>query len=141
MILSRFSCTMPDTVARVRFVDRQDYDGFLRLNSLFDVSLDPPDFGGGNTSYEAFAMGTPIVTKPSPFLRGRITFALYQAMGIDDCIAATMEQYVDLAVRLGTDKRYRQQIHQKILDANHTLFENAAGIREFEAFLQNVVPR
>jgi predicted O-linked N-acetylglucosamine transferase (SPINDLY family) len=138
MLISRFARSMPDAVNRVRFVPRQDFEGFMRLNSICDVLLDPPDFGGGNTSYEALAMGIPIVTWPSPFLRGRITYAMYQAMGMDDCIANSAEQYVDLAVGLATDKTRRAEVSRKILRTNSVLYENSAGIRELEQFFKSV---
>jgi predicted O-linked N-acetylglucosamine transferase (SPINDLY family) len=138
MLLSRFARSMPEAVSRVHFVPRQDFDGFMRLNSLCDVLLDPPEYGGGNTSYEALAMGVPIVTWPSPYLRGRITYAMYQAMGMDDCIAHSARQYADLAIQLATDKTHRARVSEKILQTNSVLYENPSGIRQLEQFLKNV---
>src|SRR4051794_35667185 len=83
-LLERFRRSMPDVADRVRFAPRQDRAGYLALNATFDVMLDTIHFGGGNTSYEAFALGVPIITLPSPFLRGRITYAQYKMMGIED---------------------------------------------------------
>src|SRR5262249_1859091 len=99
----------------------------------------PIHFGGGNTSYEGLAFGVPIVTLPSPYLRGRITFALYQQMGLLDCVATDRAAYVELAVRLGTDVAYRETIRAKILAANGELYGNTAGVRELEEFLASVV--
>src|SRR5262249_32461009 len=81
-LMARFKQTMTGVADRVRFVPRQDRAGFLGLTGMLDVSLDPLHFGGGNTSFEAFALGIPIVTLPSEFLRGRITYAQYLMMGI-----------------------------------------------------------
>ena len=138
MLLARFGRTMPEVVNRVCVVARQDFDGFMRLNAICDVLLDPPDYGGGNTSYEALAMGVPIVTWPSDYLRGRITYAMYKAMGMEDCIANSAEQYADLAVGLATDKSRRADVSRKILETNPVLYENARGIRELERFFKNV---
>ena len=52
------------------------------------------------TTYEALAAGTPIVTLPGGFLRGRQTYACYRRMGVMDCVAKDSEDYVRLAVRL-----------------------------------------
>jgi protein O-GlcNAc transferase len=98
--------------------------------------LDPLHFGGGNTSYEGLAVGVPIVTLPSRFLRGRITFALYKQMGMLDCVVHSPREYIDLALRLGTDKSYRDQVRAKILDANSVLYENNTGVKELEEFLK-----
>jgi predicted O-linked N-acetylglucosamine transferase (SPINDLY family) len=139
LLRRRFAVTLPDVLERVRFLPRLDYEDFLSLNITADVLLDPIHFGGGNTSYEALAFGTPIVTLPSRFLRGRITYALYRQMGILDCVAADAGGYVDLAVRLGRDTLYHASVRDKILAANDVLYENAAGVRELEGFLKDAV--
>src|SRR4029077_4382157 len=69
----RFASTMPEVMDRILFIPPQSHADFMSLNSLADVLLDPVHIGGGNTSYEGLALGVPIVTMPSPFLRGRIT--------------------------------------------------------------------
>jgi predicted O-linked N-acetylglucosamine transferase (SPINDLY family) len=138
-LLDRFRRTMPDVADRVRFVPRQDRAGYLSLNALFDVMLDTVHFGGGNTSYEAFALGVPIVTLPSPFLRGRITYAQYKMMGIEDPIASTPAEYVAKAVKLGTDPDARQAASELILAANDVLYENAQAVRGLEDFLKGAV--
>src|SRR5207249_1751460 len=65
LLMQRFSRTMKDVVDRVRFLDRMSYHDFLALTSCCDVMLDPLHFGGGNTSFEAFAFGVPVITLPS----------------------------------------------------------------------------
>jgi len=140
-LMRRFQRTMPDVAARVRFVPRLSYDDFLALTAMCDVMLDPLHFGGGNTTYEALAFGVPVVTLPSGFLRGRITKALYETMGMSDCVAATTEQYVELANALGTDRQRRARIREQILELNSALFSNPAGARELEDFLEFAVAR
>ena len=104
-LTQRFERSMSDVASRVRWIPRQDRDGFLSLNSMLDVSLDPLHFGGGNTSYEALALGVPIVTLPSEFLRGRITYAQYRMMGVDDCIVQYPGEYIQKAIKLGNGSR------------------------------------
>jgi predicted O-linked N-acetylglucosamine transferase (SPINDLY family) len=96
-------------------------------------------FGGGDTSYQSFAVGAPVVTLPSQYLRGRITYSLYRAMGIDEPIAASTTDYVERAVRLGTDAAARQHLRGRILGAAGHIFENAAGVRDLEQFLVQTV--
>src|SRR5262249_23283253 len=111
----------------------------LSLVGSADVLLDPIHFGGGNTSFEAFAQGTPIVTLPSPFLRGRITLALYRHMGILDCVADDEQDYIARAVRLGTDADYRQAMRRRIRDASAVLFENPNSVKDLENFFRHAV--
>ena len=139
LLRERFANSVPDVLERIRFLPHQPYDRFLNLNALADVLLDPIYFGGGNTSYEGFALGVPIVTLPSPLLRARITRTLYHQMGVLDCIVQSPQEYVERAVRLGTDLDYRASIKDKIKTASDVLFENSSGMRELERFLQEAV--
>lgn len=124
---------------RVCWVPRQDQSEFLNLMAVCDVILDPLHFGGGNTSYQALAVGTPVVTLPSPFLRGRVTAGCYRKMGHTACITASTREYIELALRLGTDVSYREKIRAEILSSNSVLFEDISAVREFEQFFRTAV--
>jgi uncharacterized protein (TIGR03032 family) len=131
----RFARTLPDAEHRVRFLPAQPRDDFLALLMTADVLLDPLHFGGGNTSYEALAVGTPIVTWPSPFLRGRITAALYAKMKFTELIVDSADDYIRCAVQLGTQRDFRQQTGQRICETSGVLFEDADEVRVLESFL------
>lgn len=133
-LLKRWKTTMPDVLDRVIFINSLPYEDFLNLQAVVDVILDPLHFGGGNTHYEALATGTPVVTFPQAFLRSRITLAQYQQMGILDCIADSPEAYVELAVRLGRDPVYRQELKARILSRLDCLYSDHGAVRELEAF-------
>ena len=55
---NRFKHTMPDVNSRIRFLPRLNGSDFLQCISLANVILDTPHFCGGNTSYEALAVGS-----------------------------------------------------------------------------------
>jgi predicted O-linked N-acetylglucosamine transferase (SPINDLY family) len=137
----RFRQNLGLAADRVQFLPRQGRDEFLNLMRLCDVMLDPLHFGGGNTTYEALALGVPIVTLPSPYMRGRVTAACYRKMGLDDCIAGSPREYVDLAVRLATDPECRKSFSTRIVAANHVLYEDRQSLHELEDFLQMAVER
>jgi len=109
--------------------------------AVSDVMLDTFHFGGGNTSYEGLAMGVPIVTLPSPYLRGRFTLGCYQRMGIDDCVATDPDQYVDIAVRLAPDREFRSAVRAKIEERSDMLFGCDEAVRAFEVFCREAVER
>ncbi len=106
----------------------------LELLAVADVILDPVHFNGMNSSLESFAVGTPVVTLPTLLQRGRHTQAMYRRMGIVDCIARNGEDYIDIAVRLGTDRAHAREVRERILARNGVLFENPEVVREFERF-------
>jgi predicted O-linked N-acetylglucosamine transferase (SPINDLY family) len=139
LLRQRFAKTLPDVQERIQFVPRQRYEDFLNLTAIADVLLDPTPCGGGSTTFEAMALGMPVVTLPPPLMRGRIAFALYSQMGMMDCVASSPAEYVALAVKLGTDADFRADVQAKILATNHLALENSAGLRALEQFLQQAV--
>lgn len=138
---SRWQSTLGEAVNRVVYLPALSHEDYLRLLLECDVILDPLHFGGGNSSYEALAMGTPIVTMPSEFLRGRITAGLYQKMHMRDCIVHSSEEYIALAVRLATDREFRRSIQDKINARSVVLFEDIYEIRCLEDALLKCLGR
>ena len=118
---------------------RQPYHEYLRLVTLSDVILDTPHFNGGATTFDALAMGVPIVTLPGAYMRGRQTYALYKRMGLMDCVACTPQEYVYKAVRLATNHSYRKEIRQKILAGSNLIFEDNGMVKELERHLMATV--
>jgi len=130
----RFQKTMPDVLSRIAFLPRQKHSDFVNLIAISDVMLDTIHFNGMNTSLEAFAVGTPLVTWYQTLQRGRHTYGMYRKMGIEDCVATSAQQYVDIALRLGTDKSFRENIRRKILSRSDVLYEDITVVQEFERF-------
>ena len=139
LLIDRFRRSFPDVADRVIFLPRLSQDDFLHLPARADVLLDTTLFGGGNTSYEAFAFGAPIVTRVGRFLRDRITYACYRQMDVLDCIAESDSDYIRIALRLGMDRAWRDSIRSKILEREHLLYENGAAVRELEQFFLKAV--
>jgi predicted O-linked N-acetylglucosamine transferase (SPINDLY family) len=96
---------------------------------LSDVSLDTRPFGGGNTSWQAIAAGTPIVTWPGRFLRGRYTQALYRLTGVEDTIVDSADAYVKTAVRLAHDAAFRADVTARVEAGADRTFSNMTHVR------------
>jgi predicted O-linked N-acetylglucosamine transferase (SPINDLY family) len=141
LLLARFRRTIPAEAERIVFLPRMSQDDFLHLQARATVLLDTLYFGGGSTSYEAFAFGTPIVTGAGRLLRDRITAACYRQMGLTECIAETEEEYVRIALRLGTDAARRAEMRGRIRERKHLLYEDAEAVRQLEAFLVEAFER
>jgi predicted O-linked N-acetylglucosamine transferase (SPINDLY family) len=135
----RFVRTMPDVASRVVFLPSMQHSAFMELLAVGEVVLDPLHFNGMNSSLESFAVGTPVVTLPTRLQRGRHTQAMYRKMGILECIASDCEDYVGIAVRLGTDRAYNQRLREQILARNHVLFEDSTVVAELERFFLEAV--
>ncbi len=141
LLMARLRGSIGDAAGRIRFVPRQGFDDFLSLLRCADVILDPPVFGGGNSTLEALAMGTPVVTLPSDYLRARISTAWYRKMEIMDCVAKDAKDYVRIALELGRDAARRAEVARRIAKRADILFDDADAVRGLEGFLIEAVRR
>lgn len=141
LLRKRFERVMPDVANRIVFIPQQKGGDFLNLFVVADVILDTLYFNGMNTSLEGFSVGAPIVTLPSALQRGRHTAGMYRKMGIGDCVAQSPQEYVDIAVRLGTQPDLRLAVRDRILAANTVLYEDKRVVQEFERFFTEAVSK
>lgn len=131
-IVARLERVFPDAGKRVRFLPRLSGADFIRAQALADVVLDTPGFSGGKTSLEGFSTGQPVVTMPSRYLRGRLTYGFYRRMGLDDLVATSLDDYVAKAVRLGTDAGYRAEAKGRVAERAPRLWGTVESVRAFE---------
>ncbi len=139
LLMDRFRLSIPDAPKRVAFLPFLKLDALLGFLSSVDAILDTPVFGGGTTSLEFFAVDAPILTWPGKFARSRITHALYHQLHLAGLGAETAADYVDLALRLASDRPWRLQLQEELRQKKHVLYENPAPVREIEQFLAAAV--
>jgi predicted O-linked N-acetylglucosamine transferase (SPINDLY family) len=135
----RFAIHLPDVAQRIHFLPRLDQPAYLSLLQHADVLLDPPHFSGGNSTYDGLSLGKPIVSLPSAYQRGRYTLGCYRQLNFLDCVVATAEQYVALAVRLGRDREFRQDVASRLLAASDVLFDDSTVVTEHERIFQELL--
>ena len=122
-----------------RVLPGQAYKDFQQLNLLADVFLDSFVWSGGMTSLDAINCLLPIVTCPGELMRGRQSAGFLQRMGINETIAADSQEYINIAVRLGLDKNYRQQIVIKMSRQRHLLYNDYSCVKALEDFYQQLM--
>ena len=135
LLESRFRRTLKDHMARVKFLPAMSHLDYMNVTALADVALDTRPFGGGNTSWQAIAAGTPMVTWPGRYLRGRYTQALYRLIGVEDAIANSAEEYISRAIRFGTDRTYANAFNARVQDRCDTIFEDRQHVDSLYCYL------
>jgi protein O-GlcNAc transferase len=140
-IAERLERQLAGASARIRFLPRLSGADFIRAQALADVVLDTPGFSGGKTSLEAFAVGQPVVTMPSRYLRGRLTCGFYRRMGLDDLVATSLDDYVAKAVRLGTDRGFRSDSRARVAERASRLWGTVESVRAFEDLVAGRISR
>lgn len=136
----RFTLTITANVrSRVVFIpwvtDPQD---FMRVLEASNVILDSFHFGIGTTVIPVCSVGTPFVTKPSEFMRGRVGMYFCKLMGVLECVTQDTESYATKAVSIATDPSERARVKAAILANNYMLFRNDSAIQDLTNFLNDV---
>jgi protein O-GlcNAc transferase len=134
LLEQRLARTAPRSRGRLRFLARRPYQEFLAIYPAADVVLDPFVFSGGNTSFEAFAAGVPIVTLPGALRRSRLTYAMYRRMRFMECVAKDGADYVSKAVAIATTPDLRRVLSREIGQRAAFLYEDAQAVSDYEAF-------
>lgn len=143
LLEERFKKTVPHNVRdRIVFMPwvTNQLD-FISVNQAADVVLDPFHFGIGTTAIATCSVGTPIVTKPGEFMRGRVGLFYARIMDVMECVAVDTEDYAKKAVAIATNPALREDIRSKILANNHVLFENQQAIRDVSAFFSELAAK
>ncbi len=128
-----------DAAAHCLFLPHMSNAAFNGISALSDVCLDTFHWSGCNTTLETLAHHLPLVTLPGDLMRGRHSFAILTMIGVTETIAASVEDYIAIAVRLGRDKAWRRRIARKIADNLPRAYEDMAAIDGLRGFIEEAV--
>lgn len=112
----------------LRLIPWQPRGEFFGLLRRADVYLDTIGFSGFNTVMQAMECHLPCVTYDGKFMRGRLGSGILKRLDLSECVAPTTEAYVDLAVRLAQNPRYREEIREKIRRSESRLYMDTGAL-------------
>ena len=124
-----------DHVRLVRWLNFNEYHYVLRHA---DVLLDTIGFSGYNTAVQAMECGLPLVTREGRFLRGRLASGVLRRMELTELIVKSNADYVNLVVRLVTDRDYKAHIRHEIQQRRSVLFDDQSAMGPLQDFLESV---
>lgn len=131
----RWQTTLGAQGDRIVLLPRLSPDNYMAILASAHVVLDTPHFSGSNTAYDTLIAGVPVVTLPGDQPRSRYTAGLYaEVTGTTELVAASPEQYVEIAVRVATDPSLRRNLSERLRAAVPVAFENPAAARGLEEF-------
>jgi protein O-GlcNAc transferase len=125
----------------LRFLPRMPISQFLGANAACDFYLDTPEWSGCNTGLETILMGCPPITLPGRFMRGRHLWAFLQQMQMPELAAWSVDEYIELAVRMIGDAGMRRDAAKSIAERRDVLFEDPAPRVACEDLLEQACRR
>jgi predicted O-linked N-acetylglucosamine transferase (SPINDLY family) len=75
----------------------------MQAYALMDISLDTFPYAGTTTTCESLYMGVPCLTMGGSVHAHNVGVSLLQTVGLGNLVAKTEDEYVELAIKLGTD--------------------------------------
>ncbi len=125
---------------RLIFLSRLGIRGYDKIFSVSTALLDSSVYSGCLTLFDALALGVPCVSQVGDLCVQRFPVGAYAAMGVEAApLARNREEYVRLAVEVGTNPDYRRALSQQILERRDLVFERESAVREFEEFWERAV--
>lgn len=118
------------------FLEKLGQAQFVAAMGVCDVFLDSIGWSGCNSTLESLPNNLPIVTTPGAFMRGRHSAAILQMMGMGDTVAATIDDYVAMAVRLAKNPSERQALRARLAENKHKLFNDRSCVTALEDLIE-----
>ncbi|KAG3110431.1 hypothetical protein PI124_g8961 [Phytophthora idaei] len=137
-IRRRFRLRFGSNHRRVLFLPTLPFAEFQALLTLADVVLDPFPFGGGVTTLDALHLGIPVVTLPAAQSVVHLAAGFLRYMNASDCIAESLDDYVELAVSVAKD---HQDIRKRLLLHRSDIYQDVSTIEDCNTFLDTVTTR
>ena len=120
--------------ARLRFAGPVSEPEYLARYGLCDLFLDTFPFSAHATGSHALFGGCPLLALPGQTFASRVSASLLTALGLNDLIASSPQDYVAKATRIGTDAGLRRILKERLAAAKQTspLFDAARFARDIE---------
>jgi protein O-GlcNAc transferase len=119
------------------FLERLSTDRFIAAVGNCDVFLDSIGWSGCNSTLESLVHNLPVVTLRGALMRGRHSSAILDRIGIDETVADSIDEYVSIATRLGTNSAERRRVSLQIDRNKHRIYRDRACIARLEDFIDN----
>jgi len=119
----------------LKWLPWQPRGAFLALLARADVYLDTLRFSGFNTLMQAVEVSLPCVSHEGLQLRGRLGSGILRQLGLPELVATDGGSYVEIAVRLASDRPYRRDIAAKMQLAAPRAYADRSAVEALERAL------
>ncbi len=99
---------------RIEILGELSPDAHLRLYDKIDIALDTFPYNGTTTTCEAMWMGVPVVCLQGDRHATRVSASLISQVGLDECVANSQDEYVEIAVKLSGDLEHLENLRKNL---------------------------
>ena len=120
---------------QVKFLPRMPGDAFRRVLATCDLVLDTIGWSGGNTTLDTLSAGTPVVTLPGRFMRGRQSAAMLRMIGLESLVVESPAAWVETAHAVAHDRAGNAALREAILARRAALFDRPEPFERYQETL------
>jgi predicted O-linked N-acetylglucosamine transferase (SPINDLY family) len=118
---------------RVKLFDRRSIPEYMEFVQQADIALDTFPFTGHTTTCDACWMGVPVVMLEGNTYASRFGGSVLANLGLENLIARSVDEYVEIAVELATDLDGLAQLRAELRPRMA-----ASALLDFQGFTRNV---
>ena len=117
--------------SRIKMIGGMPRNRHLALYDEIDVALDPFPYNGVTTTCESLYMGVPVVTLSGATHVSRVGVSLLSNVGHPEWIAATPDEYIEIALELAANPIGRKTLREQML--NSPIVKGSRLVTELES--------
>lgn len=124
--------------SRLVFSATRPADEHLARLALADLALDTFPFGAHTTASDALWAGLPVITLIGETFPSRVTASMLNAIGLDELVTRSLEEYRALALELGRNGKALASIRNRLANnrLSSRLFDTKGFAVELEALFR-----
>ena len=122
------------------FLEKRKLESHYNLYKKIDIALDTFPYNGVTTTFEALAMGVPVITMKGYNFNSRCGESIIKNLGIEDLIASNEDDYILTAQKLANDKDKLLELRKNIFNISHEtpLFDTNQFSQDFFDILEKI---
>ena len=118
---------------RIELFDKRPRSDYLLLQQQADIALDPFPFNGHTTTCDSIWQGVPVVKFEGDRYASRFGSSVLANVGLENLIAHSSEEYIEIAVQLATDRDRLAQLRAELRPRMA-----ASVLLDFKGFTRNL---
>jgi len=124
----------------IKFLEKRKLESHYNLYKNIDIALDTFPYNGVTTTFEALAMGVPVITMKGYNFNSRCGESIIKNLGVEDLIANNEDDYILKAQKIANDKDKLLELRKNIFKISHEtpLFDTKQFSQDFFDILEKI---
>jgi len=124
----------------IKFLEKRKLESHYNLYKNIDIALDTFPYNGVTTTFEALAMGVPVITMKGYNFNSRCGESIIKNLGVEDLIANNEDDYILKAQKIANNKDKILELRKNIFNISHEtpLFDTKQFSQDFFGILEKI---